>query len=288
MAITIQTDTTIDVVARQRALVQEALGQDGAYIRLKETLLDFYKDGTFKNNDGDKLVADTLASFVSGVTNNAMSVGLQWAAQEKDLELKKLELQYQLDILDSQKDKMEQDALGSEADKKLKQAQLLRIYGTPTTDADGDVVLLGDDGKEYVSIQNIMQDTNNKVKQGTALDAQTEQTYANTHKLVADTYVNHGVFTWTNLTQNGLAGVNKTSNGYVTLSDMNKEVAREQAKGYVYNAWAHGATAGASMLGTLAGAEIETIEGTTWTEMIDLWKNPTRALGNLSAPSISV
>ena len=36
--VTILTETDLDVVEKQRKLVEEALGPDGAYIRLKETL----------------------------------------------------------------------------------------------------------------------------------------------------------------------------------------------------------------------------------------------------------
>ena len=288
MAITILEEMDLDVISKQKALVEEALGTDGLYVKLKENLIDMLDRGEIKGTDRAKIVAEVVAQMTNTITTSAMSTGLQWAAQEKQLVLEKQKLQYELELVQSQIEKMDNDAIGSLADRQLKQAQLRRVYGTPSTDSEGNVTGLGNDGKEYVSIQNITQDTNNKIKQGTALDAQTEQTYANTHKLVADTYVNHGVFTWTNLTQNGLTGVSKTSTGYVTLSDMNKEVAKEQAKGYVYNAWAHASTAGASMLGTLAGAEIETIEGTTWTEMINLWKNPTQSLGTLTAPSISI
>ena len=36
--VTVLTTTDLDVVDKQRQLVQESLGADGAYIRLKETL----------------------------------------------------------------------------------------------------------------------------------------------------------------------------------------------------------------------------------------------------------
>ena len=38
MSTIILVDTTLDVVTKQRELVQEALGPDGAYARLKENL----------------------------------------------------------------------------------------------------------------------------------------------------------------------------------------------------------------------------------------------------------
>ena len=285
---TILIETDLDVISKQRKLVEEALGPDSIYIRMKETLLDLLDHGDIKSTDKAKVVAETIAQMSASITANVMNTGLAWAEAEKRLGLQKEELEKQLDILVQNKLLAENQVTNSLAERQLKQAQLLRNYGTPSTDSDGNVTLLANEGKEYVTIQNIEADTANKEVQGEVLVATKEQNWAQTHKLVADTYVNHGVFTWTNLGANGLTGVNKTSTGYVTLSDLQKQVSKEQARGYVYNAWANAASAGASMLGTLAGAELESIPSTTWTEMINLWKNPTQKLGNELAPSISI
>jgi hypothetical protein len=67
---------------------------------------------------------------------------------------------------------------------------------------------------------------------------------------------------------------------------MQKVVSGEQAKGYSYNAWSNAASAGASMLGTLAGAEIQSIDSTSWSEMINLWKTPTTKLGAIVTPTV--
>ena len=285
---TILIETKLDVIEKQRKLVEEALGPDSIYIRMKETLLDLLDHGDIKSTDKAKVVAETIAQMSASITANVMNTGLAWAEAEKRLGLQKEELEKQLDILVQNKLLAENQVANSLAERQLKQAQLLRNYGTPSKDSDGNVTLLANEGKEYVTIQNIEADTANKGIQGEVLVATKEQNWAQTHKLVADTYINHGVFTWTNLGANGLTGVNKTSTGYVTLSDLQKQVSKEQARGYVYNAWANAASAGASMLGTLAGAELESIPSTTWTEMINLWKNPTQKLGNELAPNISI
>ena len=285
---TILIETDLDVISKQRQLVEEALGPDSIYIRMKETLLDLLNDGSIKGTDRAKVVGETIAQMSASITANVMSTGLAWAEAEKRLALQKEELEKQLDILVQNKLLAENQVADSLAGRQLKQAQLLRNYGTPSKDSDGNVTLLANEGKEYVTIQNIEADTANKEVQGEVLTATKEQNWAQTHKIVADTYINHGVFTWTNLGANGLTGVNKTSTNYVTLSDLQKQVSKEQARGYVYNAWANAASAGASMLGTLAGAELESIPSTTWTEMINLWKTPTEKLGKEIAPNIII
>ena len=285
---TILIETKLDVIEKQKQLVEEALGPDSIYIRMKETLLDLLNDGSIKGTDKAKVVGETIAQMSASITANVMNTGLAWAEAEKKLALQKAELEKQLDILEQQGKLTENQVAATLADKQLKQAQLLRMYGTPSKDSDGNVLVLGNDGKEYASILNIEADTDNKGLQGEVLTATKEQNWAQTHKLVADTYVNHGVFTWSGLSSTGITGVSKTYTSFVTLSDLQKQVSKEQARGYVYNAWANAASAGASMLGTLAGAEIESIPSTTWTEMINLWKTPTQKLGSEVAPNISI
>ena len=285
---TLLIETDLDVIDKQRQLVEEALGPDSIYIRMKETLLDLLNDGSIKGTDRAKVVGETIAQMSASITANVMSTGLAWAESEKRLALQKEELEKQLDILVQNKLLAENQVANSLADKQLKQAQLLRVYGTPTKDGDGNVVLLGNDGKDYLTMLGIEADTANKEIQSEVLTATKEQNWAQTHKIIADTYINHGTYTWTKVGSNGVTGVVKNSTGYVTLSDLQKQVSKEQARGYVYNAWANAASAGASMLGTLAGAELESIPSSTWTEMINLWKNPTQKLGNELAPNITV
>lgn len=285
---TILIETDLDVVSKQRQLVEEALGPDSVYIRMKETLIDLMNSGEIKGTDRAKVVGETIAQMSASITANVMNTGLQWAEAEKKLALQKEEMQKQLDILEQNKLLIANQVIASLADRQLKQAQLRREYGTPTLDSNGNVTGLANDGKEYASILNIEADTANKALQGSVLTAQKESTYAQTHKIVADTYVNHGVFNWSGLSATGISTVTKSATGYVTLSDLQKQVSKEQARGYVYNAWSNAASAGASMLGTLAGAEIESIPSSSWTEMINLWKIPTQKLGESAAPTITI
>ena len=113
--------------------------------------------------------------------------------------------------------------LDSLAGRQLKQAQRIREYGIATTDAAGNVTSLANNGKVYQEELNVIQNTANKALLPSQIAAQAEEVHARTHKLVADTYVNHGVYTWMNL------GVNKASTGYVTLSGLQKQVSKEQA-----------------------------------------------------------
>ena len=135
-----------------------------------------------ENPSMEEEVGETIAQMSASITANVMSTGLAWAEAEKRLALQKEELEKQLDILVQNKLLAENQVADSLAGRQLKQAQLLRNYGTPSKDSDGNVTLLANEGKEYVTIQNIEADTANKEVQGEVLTATKEQNWAQTHK----------------------------------------------------------------------------------------------------------
>lgn len=283
--VNIITNSAIDVVEKQRLLVEEALAPDGAYIRAKETLNDLLDRGGITEELRAKVIGETISQIAIGITANAMSTGLQWAAKETENSFKKEEMSRTLALLDSQGEEAKEKAVASIAAKQLLQAQLIRDYGQPILDNDGNVVSLPDSGRIYETIENLKQDTANKVKLNDQVVAQTDEVYARTHRLVADTYINHGVFQWTSLNNNGMAGVQKLVTNYTTLSDLQKVVSAEQAKGYAYNAWSNAATSSGGMIGTLVAAEIP---GLNYTTYLDKWMTAVTKINAVSAPSITI
>lgn len=285
MAITILMETDIDVTNKQRKLVEEALGPDGAYIRLKETLIDLLDAGEIKGTDRANVVSTVLSNMAGQITASAMQTGLQWAAKEKELELKKLEMEYQLEVIRQQGLLAENQVIDSLAGRQLKQAQRIREYGIATTDSAGNVTSLANNGKVYQEELNVIQDTTNKALLPTQIAAQTEEVHARTHKTVADTYVNHGIYTWTNITDKGVTGVVKAATGYTTLSELQKHVAAQQAKGYSYNAWSNAATGASGMIGTLVAAEIPDLDPSAY---LSLWQTAMGKLNGITEPTITI
>lgn len=283
--VNIITNSAIDVVEKQRLLVEEALAPDGAYIRAKETLNDLLDRGGITEELRAKVIGETISQIAIGITANAMSTGLQWAAKETDNSFKKEEMSRTLALLDSQVEEAKEKAVASIAAKQLLQAQLIRDYGQPILDNDGNVVSLPDSGRIYETIENLKQDTANKVKLNDQVVAQTDEVYARTHRLVADTYINHGVFQWTSLDNNGMSGVQKLVTNYTTLSDLQKVVSAEQAKGYAYNAWGNAASSSGGMIGTLVAAEIP---GLNYTTYLDKWMTAVTKINSVTAPDVSL
>lgn len=283
--VTVLTTTDLDVTNKQRKLVEEALGPDGAYIRLKETLIDLLDAGEIKGADRANVVSTTLSNMAGQITASAMQTGLQWAAQEKELELKKLEMEYQLEVIRQQGLLAENQVIDSLAGRQLKQAQRIREYGIATTDSAGNVTSLANNGKVYQEELNVIQDTANKALLPAQIAAQTEEVHARTHKTVADTYVNHGIYTWTDITDKGVTGVVKATTGYTTLSELQKQVAAQQAKGYSYNAWSNAATGASGMIGTLIAAEIPDLNPTQY---LALWQTAMGKLNGITEPTIAI
>ena len=257
---TIAITSELDVLEKYKSLIDESLSGSSVYIRTKETLQELFENGNMKDTEKAQIISTVLNSLNTSLVNASMSTALQWAANEKDVALKKLELAQQLDILanevrlkDAQVEKMLDDSIAT-------QAQTIRMFGTPTV-VDGDVASLADAGKVYEEIQMIQQQKANAIKEGVLLDAKKTESQAAVHKVVADTYRNYGSYTFS-LADSGLTGVSSTHGVYETLSDIQASIAKEQAKGYSYNAWANALTGSASLIGTaMAGAYDPFTEG---------------------------
>ena len=75
---------------------------------------------------------------------------------------------------------------------------------------------------------------------------------------------------------------------HVSLSDVQKAIAEEQAKGYTYNAWANALTGSASMLGTAIAAEYAQFnEGQTGGDLLQAVLDTATKLKNTSVPVFS-
>ena len=255
---TISFSSDLDVISRYEALVKTSLGSESVYARLKDTVERLVKDGDLSDTEKGKIVADVLGGLSSSISSSSMQTALQWAANEKDIELKKLELAKQLDILDQQKDLVKAQASKAVNDNIAVQAEVWRMYGKPTTE-NGVLTNLANDCKLYWDIQSAEETSINLEKEGSLLDSRLNESYAAIHKTVADTLVNYGPWTYS-LSDSGVLGtpVRGSVNGgadFEVLSDVQRVIAKEQAKGYAYNAWSNAVTASAGMIGTVVASD---------------------------------
>lgn len=164
MAITIQIETALDVTSKYNELVQEALGDESLYSRMKENLVDLLADGSIKSTDKAKTIADAVSHMAVGLSGQIMDTAIKWAAQEKEVALKKAELEYKLDVLSKESLKVNQEIDNSKEAKKLAQAKRIREYGVATLDSNGNVTSLSDAGLVWQQ-QKLVE---KQIEQGTA------------------------------------------------------------------------------------------------------------------------
>lgn len=256
---TISLTSELDVISKYEQLMAESLGTDSVYIRAKETIQELANEGDLKDADKAKIISEVVAGLSGSLANACMSTALQWASNEKDTALKKLELGKQLDIFDQDKllkeaqvDKMMYESVAL-------QAQTKKTYGTPTV-LDGYVTHLSNDGKVSYEIDLLEQENINKGKEANILDSKLKESYVGIHKVIADTVTNYGAWNYSDsaISADGLAAAptRNITAGVLPLSDVQREIAKEQAKGYAYNAWANALTGTSSMLGTAIASEL--------------------------------
>jgi len=286
---TITVSSSIDVSNKYESLVQQSLGGNSAYIRAKETIEELVSSGAIDEAQKAEIIGSIVGGIINNITSSSMSTAIEWAKVEKEIELEKLKLAWQLDTLEQESLlKTEQVAQIASATR-LAQAESKRLYGVGVYDVAGNIVSLADEGKVFSEIALTQANTSKTAKEELLVDQKTKESYAAVHKIIADTYVNFGTYTYTGLAANGVSGVTPGHGAFVTLSDTQQSIAEEQAKGYTYNAWANALTGSASMLGTAIAAEYaEFGPGTTGGELLDIVKLTATNLKNTSAASNSV
>jgi hypothetical protein len=251
---TISLTTELDVLNKYTALLKESLGSESVYIRAKETIEDLAREGDLPDSEKAKMIAEVVGGLSGSLANASMSAALQWASSEKELAFKKIQLEKELDILDSDKELKDVQIEKVKTEDVATQAQMIRTYGTPTVDANNLVTSLSDSGKVHEDIQLVRANVIKVGKENNVLDSKLKESHVAIHKVVADTYRNYGTYTYS-ITDQGVTGVSGTSNN-VTLSDLQQVIAEEQSKGYAYNAWANAATSSASFLATALSSDL--------------------------------
>ena len=280
----ISLNTSMDVISKYKQLVEASANGESLYVRAREVIKALKEDNLITNGDEGAAIAQVVAQLSGSASSQAMSTALAWESAEKELVLKKEELEKKIDLLKIETTKAECDADLAKVTKNAAEAKMIREYGANIIYVNGSVATLPDEGRAYEEIKSMKQSTLNAEATNYGIKAQTEQAYASIHKLVADTYVNHGMYSGYTVAENGITGTQKLSTGYVTLSEMNRVVAGEQAKGYVLNAYSNAASSSAGMIGTLVAAEIPGLDPTQY---LQAWKSAVDKLNNLVVPTIT-
>lgn len=280
----ISLNTSLDVVSKYKQLVEASANGESLYVRAREVIKALKEDNLITNGDEGAAIAQVVAQLSGSASSQAMSTALAWESAEKELVLKKEELEKKIDLLKIEATKAEYDADLAKVTKNAAEAKMIREYGSNIVYVNGSVSTLPNEGRAYEEIKSMKQATLNAEATNYGIKAQTEQAHASIHKLVADTYVNHGMYSGYTVAENGITGTQKLSTGYVTLSEMNRVVAGEQAKGYVLNAYSNAASSSAGMIGTLVAAEIPGLDPTQY---LQTWKSAVDKLNNLVVPTIT-
>lgn len=251
--------------------MQESVAADSIYIRTRETLDALFENSSMSSADKAEVISNVLSSLSSSITNAAMSTALQWASNEKDLYLKKRQIEKELGLLE-----LEGDLKTAQIEKIYYeciaiQANTESIYGEPTllggskhkvdslktesSKTAAEIALIG--AQESVASQQKC----NLATEKKVIEAREKEVFAGTHKVVAETVTNYGAWTYSGLTTTGLdtkdSGLTGSTKGLggnagpTAMSYYQTIIAKEQAKGYTYNAWANAVTAAAGMVGTL-------------------------------------
>jgi hypothetical protein len=270
---TITVTNELDILSKYEALVKESLGSESVYVRTKETIEAMFDNGLIKDDDKAAVISQVLSAINTSMVSTSMQTALQWAAQEKEIALKKLELEKQLDILNNDNALREAQVAKTVSEDLAIQASNLRDNGVSTL-VGGKVVSVNDSGTKYENI----------LATRAQVDKMESEIYAGIHKIVADTYANYGAYSGYVVGANGVTGITDiTPVGYTTLSEAQLAIAKEQAKGYAYNAWANAASGLGSTIGVALTSETNIF--TDNPTLLSSWRTTIENLRDVPAPT---
>lgn len=106
---TIVLDTTLDVSTNYAELIDRVTDGDSVYVRTKEALLAIFDDGAIDAGDKAQVLTQVMTQLNASVVTAVLDTALQWAAQEKQPYLQKVEAEYKLDLIKAQTDAQEAD-----------------------------------------------------------------------------------------------------------------------------------------------------------------------------------
>jgi len=260
MANTSTVEIPLDVLNKYSAIVKESLGPDSVYIRAKETIGELFDDSDITSADKASAISNIVGNMVNGITNSSMSAALEWAKYEKEIALKKLEMDKQLAILDKESTLKQEQIDQIKLQNRLSEVESRRMYGEAVFDVQtGALLSISDEGKVWDEMELTKQKTINATSENNLIESKLKESKAAIHKVVADTYINFGNFSYSfSDTDEGISTVtrlDKAETNRVSLSDTQQKIAIEQGKGYTYNAWANALTGSASMVGTALASE---------------------------------
>jgi hypothetical protein len=258
----------IDVLDKYESLIKSSLGANSVYIRTKETLEELSSSGYLSDADKAKVVSEVLTNLNTAIVNSSMSTAMQWAKAEKDVQLKRIELDKQLKLLAEETAIKAAQAKDAEAAFVRTKADTWANYGVTGYDAitgtvikpDSISVLAGSKVGADIALTGAQTS-----KVGVEKDLTTRkiaETDAAVYKIVADTATNYGNVTYSINSDTGAVNVFNIADvlGHNSLASIQAAIAKEQASGYAYNAWANAATASSSMLGALIASGSYTAE----------------------------
>jgi hypothetical protein len=252
-------NSTLNVNTKYEQLLGTLLCDTSIYIRTKETLAELVTAGDLSSADKAKLIGNVLGNLNTSMVNAALQTALTWASKEEELEMEKLKLAKELDLADNKilteaatTNKVKADTLATDA-------QVRRLYGTATVDpTTGRLASLGDDGKVAREIELLTQQRLNALAEEDVLKSKLKESQASVYKIVADTAANFGSATYS-LSDTGVTCSVGLQQG--TLAYEQIQIARNQALGYQYNAWANGVNAASTTVGLLISESLLTPGG---------------------------
>ena len=235
-------DVGLNITPIYTELMKASTGRGSAYLKAKETILDYVKKNNLTEIEKATLVSKTITDLTSKVTTEAMQLAYNIAKENRDAPYTLTKLREDTKHITASTAKLEQDTINAakagDAETmaiKKAQAELYRDYGVNIANLDpsSTTIAFDDYGAKHEAITMAKADTYNKY---------------------ASSFRQNGVVTLDMSPGNGYLGTSTIGTSYGLVTQQ-YNVAVRQEKGFDDNMRQHAANSSASMISMLLSTD---------------------------------
>lgn len=242
-------DGDLEVIEKYNELMQATLGEDSIYTRSKETFKELFDNLQLTEPQKANIVAESIATMTTNLSNSAMQTALGWAKEERDgaYTLAKLKADTEVSLANYEKTKAEICLV--EAQTELQCANITATTSASIRD-NGTVASYDADGCKVTSLNP------NGLKY-----EQTKQVEAATYQSLADAYRKSGVITIGDGADGVLKGLSDAYPSYSGYTDQQIKNAERQRIAYEDSKVNHAANSISATVGQMLSADVAPDDG---------------------------
>lgn len=268
---TAETVAKLDVITPFNDLMKASVGKDSIYIRVKETLDEFYKKSNISAVDKAKVVSEVLGGITAPITNAAMQVAYQVAKDNTTLPYDLAKLVADTKLSQEQADKLSED---TELTQEQKNRMVIEGWKIQADIFSNNAIDVTKNSINSPLLSSVTQTNEYGLDLVNAKVAKVQK-----FAQLNNTFRRDGIFLPTYDVKGEVTGATPQTISWTPLVKAQTDVSIRQEKAFDDNMKQHAANSSANMIGLLLSTEnfdaLSPLDVDRWRNAVDYLNTPT-------------